>query len=478
MDRKVINEKNCLYARPSNGSVIGKVKVTTGLQTAFSTIFVCCMGLAMVFFLTSSAYGLLPSIQQPISGFKTYENPDYNIQIQYPKSWKKSEVDLPANTIVKFIAPDTKSIVEPASLLISNFQMPNVTTLDEFVEFFFNDRYSKPTDYKLLSTQDTKLENMSAKQFVLYDYDKDKILGTESTGKVMRILAIDNITSNAYSIKYWAQPSLYNKYLPNVEQMIGSFQTISLVSTPQSEGNAAPQAITNNGNQSQKIGTPSITDYGSPNPNSNPNPNQTATTGEVIDLSKLPDFLTVSTDNEDLDFPLVGAIGKTSSAQGQKIIDLADTVFEINDWNPKFTFQFAEGSNAPLQNVKRILIGQLKSYNSVQDALKNVKVWKDIPLNQQVVLRLDHKDMNYMIVEVDYANGLFGLYSSVFNNKPFGSKQTDFSFLKDDLKANKDLKVMPPSKVDLNRDILVWEAVTPTICNDLKDFGFRVCKSH
>ena len=131
---------------------------------------------------------------------------------------------MPANTIVKFIAPDNKNILEPGSLLISNFQMSNDTTLDEFVDFFFKDRYAKPTDYKLVSSSDTTLIDIPAKQFVLYDYDKDKILGTESTGKVMRVLAFDNKTGNAYSIKYYAQPSLFNKYLPAAQKMISSFK--------------------------------------------------------------------------------------------------------------------------------------------------------------------------------------------------------------------------------------------------------------
>jgi len=45
---------------------------------------------------------------QTVSGFKLYENSDYNIQIQYPKNWEKSEQDLPAHTIVQFVAPENK----------------------------------------------------------------------------------------------------------------------------------------------------------------------------------------------------------------------------------------------------------------------------------------------------------------------------------------------------------------------------------
>ena len=103
--------------------------------------------------------------------------------------------------------------------------MSNETTLDEFVDFFFKERYLKPTDYRFVSSTNTKLIDMPAREFILYDYNKDKILGTESTLKVMRVLAFDNRTGNGYSIKYASQPGQFNKYLPAAQKMIGSFKT-------------------------------------------------------------------------------------------------------------------------------------------------------------------------------------------------------------------------------------------------------------
>ncbi|HKQ21437.1 MAG TPA: hypothetical protein VJS91_05320 [Nitrososphaeraceae archaeon] len=43
----------------------------------------------------------------------------------------------------------------------------------------------------------------------------------------MRVLALDTNTSNGYSLKYWAQPSLFNKYLPTVQRMIDSFGIVT-----------------------------------------------------------------------------------------------------------------------------------------------------------------------------------------------------------------------------------------------------------
>lgn len=106
------------------------------LQKSCALIVPIGLALLMLVSQTNSSYAQSTN-QQSISGFKVYENPDYNIVIQYPRSWQKTEDELPANTIVKFIAQDNKNIPEPGSLLISNFQMSNDTTLDEFVDFFF-----------------------------------------------------------------------------------------------------------------------------------------------------------------------------------------------------------------------------------------------------------------------------------------------------------------------------------------------------
>jgi hypothetical protein len=93
-----------------------------------SRLLIISVGFALVVLYSQIDFSNAQSTnQQTISGFKIYKNPDYNIQIQYPWSWQKSEQDLPANTIVSFSAPDTKDLTEPAILLISNFQMSNET---------------------------------------------------------------------------------------------------------------------------------------------------------------------------------------------------------------------------------------------------------------------------------------------------------------------------------------------------------------
>lgn len=166
--------------------------------------------------------------QKSSAGSKTYTNTDYNIKIEYPKNWKKSETDLDAHVIVGFKAPDTKDVTEPAGFIISNFQISDNSILDDFVTYFFKDKYPQPEDYKLIESSNATVAGMDGRQFILYEYQKSLLEGFPgSTDKVMRVLTLDTNTSNGYSLKYWAQPSLFNKYLPTAQRMIDSFGIVT-----------------------------------------------------------------------------------------------------------------------------------------------------------------------------------------------------------------------------------------------------------
>ncbi len=90
-----------------------------------------------------SSSGILPSYpkseESTIPGFEIYDNSDYQIQIQYPKKWEKSEENLTSNVIVKCTAPDTKDISSPASLILAYFSISNDGSLDDFIKLYFTD---------------------------------------------------------------------------------------------------------------------------------------------------------------------------------------------------------------------------------------------------------------------------------------------------------------------------------------------------
>ena len=166
--------------------------------------------------------------QKSSAGSKTYTNTDYNIKIEYPKNWKKSETDLDSHVIVGFKAPDTKDVIDPAGFIISNFQISDNSILDDFVTYFFKEKYPQPEDYKLIESSNATVAGMDGRQFILYEYQKSLLEGFPgSTDKVMRVLTLDTNTSNGYSLKYWAQPSLFNKYLPTAQRMFDSFEIVT-----------------------------------------------------------------------------------------------------------------------------------------------------------------------------------------------------------------------------------------------------------
>jgi DNA-binding beta-propeller fold protein YncE len=734
-------------------------------KTVVVTILIA-IGFTAILFVSNFSYAVVEEKKQS-SGLKTYTNPDYNVKIEYPKNWKKSEQDLPANVIVQFTAPDTKDGSQTSSLLVSNYNMLNDTNLDNFIDFFFKERYTKPSEYKLLSSSDTTLAGMKARQFNLYDYNKVSIPGfsdSTSTDKVMRILGVDNNTRNGYAIKYASQPGLYKKYLPTAQKMIDSFEVTNtnastgLQSTMKSNNSVAKDNIkftdlgnkfnykwgtlgsgngqfhqpgdvavnslngyvyvadsfnnriqvfdsdgnyisewgaagiengqfnhpnniaispwgdiyvtdtgnnriqkfdsngtfisrwgaagtevsqfnlpgditfdpteksvfvtdtgnnriqkfdsngtfvsmwgslgtedaqlnrpigisfdelnrvvyvadTNNdriqkfdsngtfvskwgttGNSGgelrrptsivvdiannviyvsdtnnhriQKFDSNGISSWGSQgigdgqfnrpvgiefvSPNtvyivdqennniqtfasSNKPTSSSASTEQQnvesqqnstievsqptsqIDLSTVPETLTVSEGGNDNDFPLVLALGNEQVSTANNDIEIGDYSFEMSEWNPKITFQFLEGSETSLVNIKKILVGQIKKYSSPEDALGQGILWQNVPLNQEVVLKLPDKGLNYMIIQAQFKNGTTGIYSGAFDLKSFLSKADDAGLLKDDLKKNRDWKVMKSSKPDLKKDIEFWQVAQEIACKDLKYYGFETC---
>jgi len=168
----------------------------------------------------------ISNIDAQKSDFKKYENTDYNIKIDYPSKWKTSENNLAQNQIVIFSAPELEEkessvssfIIIPARVAIASQQTPSTNmTLDNFTNYFIDNTYSSPTQYKIIDKSKTTLAGNEAVELLMYEY-----VG-EQTSKVKRVFSLfDNDT--AYMIKYTAEPGTFSKYLPIAQQMIDSFR--------------------------------------------------------------------------------------------------------------------------------------------------------------------------------------------------------------------------------------------------------------
>jgi hypothetical protein len=159
--------------------------------------------------------------------FSKYENPDYKIGIQYPSDWTASEDNLLPHQVVRFSATEVEEeessvstfIYIPAELVVAvqPLYSPGMS-INQFIYQFFNETYSKPTDYNVIETSENTLDGIKeARKITMYEYVGDK------SSKVMRVIAIENGT--AYMIKYLAEPGQFSKYLPVAERMISSFST-------------------------------------------------------------------------------------------------------------------------------------------------------------------------------------------------------------------------------------------------------------
>jgi hypothetical protein len=100
----------------------------------------------------------------------------------------------------------------------------NNLTLPKFVESFLKDRYPNATDFKIISSSKSNLGGMESEQIIMYEYDVGNIFYPGGSLKLIRNIAIDHESELAYMIRYTAEPGMFSKYLPIVEQMMDSFE--------------------------------------------------------------------------------------------------------------------------------------------------------------------------------------------------------------------------------------------------------------
>jgi hypothetical protein len=77
--------------------------------------------------------------------------------------------------------------------------------------------------------------------------------------------------------------------------------------------------------------------------------------------------------------------------------------------------QFSYTNLIGLVNIKHLLLGPIKNYESPNDILSDSRYFKDVPLNEQVLLEMDNPGSNYFIASVQFANGSQGVYSNIMD---------------------------------------------------------------
>jgi hypothetical protein len=160
-----------------------------------------------------------------------YENATHGVSMLYPSTWIQQGGTLGAADarfiyVSDFFSPGEAD--EPfafVSIAIDN--MPPSTNLEDSLSDTINNYMQDLRDFRVLSsnTDDFTLAGMAA--YALEAAYSDPEFGPQN------MLIVETIVDNkGYSISYIAEPQIYQKYLPIIEEMISSMQLSSVTGVP------------------------------------------------------------------------------------------------------------------------------------------------------------------------------------------------------------------------------------------------------
>ena len=155
---------------------------------------------------------------------------------------------------------------------------------------------------------------------------------------------------------------------------------------------------------------------------------------------------------------------------------------KLSEFFPIVTFRLdtqPNGFEDGMPSVENVLMGPIKSYDSLDGILEEANYWKNIPLDERVALEIDHPGKHYFIVSVEFENGTSGIYSGLMDVnaiglKPSPSESIQFKLDSADISSGAvriDQVDMKTSKLDPVFQQLAYKI----ICSDLSANGFEVC---
>jgi len=166
----------------------------------------------------ASAFLGFPSSIASNNNFLTYQDSTLGIKIDYPVGWIH---ELHPGSLVTFLASlESDSNTYPAGLGITVQHLGSGnTSLNEVTKVQIKNLTQSHPDFKLTESTNSILAGNIAHKIVFSATDNMK---HERTAMQIWTLKGDN----AYLITYKAEPGKYSKYLPTIQKMIDSFQTI------------------------------------------------------------------------------------------------------------------------------------------------------------------------------------------------------------------------------------------------------------
>ncbi|ALI34575.1 hypothetical protein NMY3_00361 [Candidatus Nitrosocosmicus oleophilus] len=399
--------------------------------------------------------------------FIPYENTDYGIKIQYPYNWKNTE-SLDQNSVATFSAPEIRekksstliNIYNPAHVILAveNISSSNLD-LNDFTNKYLNRLSTINTEFQINNITDGTLAGKPAK--IIFSKEMD-ILNRISD--VMRIFTISD--GVVYRINYVADPKWFSEYMPVAQKMIGSYE---IISQPKNNLNPVSSALTTTTNQTQISNSGDISNF--------TNPATSSTTAATTIGNLLPENLVV-TDNTDNNARLPLRFVTDNSGITTETNTSGVPEGSVFGYNPVLTFHFVERPNIGIVKINDLIMGQIKTYDSLSDILEGSQYWKDIPLNDEVVLRLDNAGLHYLVASVQFSNGTSGIYSSVVDvESDQRTKSGSDSELEREQDNGANYNVIDSLNVEdiLNTPVFYQKSST-LICSHLSLYGFKICE--
>jgi eukaryotic-like serine/threonine-protein kinase len=147
--------------------------------------------------------------------FLTYENPIYQIKIQYPIDWEKKDQELGGNNIVKFVLSQQRF----PSLFIQIEDLNPSMRLEEHMHEQIDHLRQLLRDFNIIETNTITLEAGNNAYKVVYTFTLEQI-----NYKKMDIWTLQD--DKVYIINYLAETRKYSSYLPTIQKMVDSFEII------------------------------------------------------------------------------------------------------------------------------------------------------------------------------------------------------------------------------------------------------------
>ncbi|MBN2439905.1 MAG: hypothetical protein JXJ04_01110 [Spirochaetales bacterium] len=157
------------------------------------------------------------SVLVPVEGFLVYENPEFNIRIQYPGDWEKMEGELG----VAFIIPKKETddpVFQGFNLLFEKMYGVNMN-LDEYIRITKEGMKKYMPGFVLIESGETTLGGHPAFQMTFNGVHESK---------TMKFLSMFTIRDDkVYSFSFNTLPEDFDGFQELVEKMITSFQFLS-----------------------------------------------------------------------------------------------------------------------------------------------------------------------------------------------------------------------------------------------------------